>query len=54
VVQSPVSFVEGQYARPVDVGRTIGTSSLNDGGGVTTVIKIFTDGSGNLIIAFPQ
>ena len=53
MVSSPVSLVEGQFVRVVDVGRTIGQSALKNGGGATSVIKIFTDEAGNLITAFP-
>jgi len=42
VVSSPVTLVDGQFARTVDVGRAIGQSTLNKGGGATSVIQIFT------------
>ena len=55
VVRSPVSALgDGQFLITVDVGRTIGTSSLNNGGGATSVLKVFTDEAGNLITAFPH
>jgi filamentous hemagglutinin len=43
----------GTYVRVVDVGRTIGTTNLKDGGILTQYIKIFTDRAGNLLTAFP-
>jgi hypothetical protein len=55
VVNSPVTAIPGgQYVRTVEVGRTIGTSSLNRGGGATSMIKVFTDKAGNLITAYPH
>jgi RHS repeat-associated protein len=55
VVRSPVSALgDGQFLRTADVGRTIGTSALNNGGGATSVLKVFTDEAGNLITAFPH
>lgn len=55
VVNSPATAISGgQYVRTVDVGRTIGTSSLNRGGGATSTIKVFTDEAGNLITAYPH
>jgi RHS repeat-associated protein len=54
VVRSPVTAIEGgQFVRVVDVGQAVGTSSLNNGGGVTSVIKVITDEAGNLITVFP-
>lgn len=54
VVKSPVTALpDGQYLRVVDVGRIIGVTTLRDGGTYTSVIKIFTDKSGNLITTFP-
>jgi len=53
VVSSPVTLVDGQFSRTVDVGRAIGQSTLKNGGGATSVIQIFTDEAGNLITAFP-
>jgi filamentous hemagglutinin len=41
------------FQRTVDVGRTIGTSSLNHGGGATSILRVITDSAGNLITAFP-
>jgi filamentous hemagglutinin len=43
----------GIFARTVDVGRHIGTSSLNNGGKATKLLRVFTDEAGNLITAFP-
>lgn len=43
----------GQFLRTVDGGRTIGQSALENGGGTTSVIQIFTDEAGNLITAVP-
>ena len=55
VVRSPARAIPGgQFVRTVDVGRTIGTSTLKRGGGATSQIKVFTDGAGNLISAFPH
>jgi RHS repeat-associated protein len=54
VVQAPVMALKNDtFVRTVDVGYTIGTSALKNGGGATTMIKIFTDKAGNLITAFP-
>jgi hypothetical protein len=54
VVHSPVTALpNGQFVRTVDVGRTIGTTTIKDGGVPTSIIKIFTDKAGNLITAFP-
>ena len=54
VVQSPVTRMSGgQFVRTVDVGRTVGTASLKQGGGPTSVIRVITDKAGNLITAFP-
>ena len=54
VINSPVTSISGgQYVRTVDIGRTIGTSSLNRGGAATRTIKVFTDQAGNLITAYP-
>lgn len=44
---------DGMYRRVVDVGRTIGNTSLNHGGGSTRWIEIFTDRAGNLITTYP-
>jgi hypothetical protein len=47
------------YVRTVDVtavlapGQSLGVSSLNRGGGLTNVLRVFTDEGGNLISAFP-
>lgn len=55
VVRSAATALgDGQYLRTVDVGRTIGTSALSNGGGATSVVKVFTDEAGNLITAFPH
>lgn len=54
VVSSPVTALgDGQFVRTVDVGRTIGTTTLKEGGSSTSFIKVFTDRAGNLITAFP-
>ncbi|WP_296246870.1 filamentous hemagglutinin N-terminal domain-containing protein [Pseudomonas sp. UBA4194] len=54
VAKSPVvTLPDGQFVRTVDVGRTIGTTTLKDGGVPTSVIKVFTDKAGNLITTFP-
>ncbi|MDO3891459.1 hypothetical protein PL246_23455 [Salmonella enterica] len=54
VVKSPVTEIPGgQYVRIVDVGQTIGTTSLKEGGGPTSYIKVFTDKAGNLITTYP-
>lgn len=54
VVKSPVvGLPDGQFVRTVDVGRTIGTTTLKDGGVPTSVLKVFTDRAGNLITTFP-
>lgn len=54
VVKSPVTALpDGQFVRTVDVGRAIGTTTLEDGGAPTSVIRVFTDKAGNLITAFP-
>jgi hypothetical protein len=37
----------------VDTGRTIGVSSVRNGGTATSMLKVFTDEAGNLITAFP-
>lgn len=55
VVQAPVRALgDGQFLRIVDVGRAIGTSSLNNGGRATSVLSVFTDTAGNLITAYPR
>ena len=41
------------YGRHVDVGRPIGTSTLNRGGGSTSQLYVQTDTAGNLITAYP-
>ena len=43
----------GQFVRTVNVGRVVGTTSINQGGVSTTTIKIFTDRAGNLITTYP-
>lgn len=49
VVSSPVNALgDGKFVRVVDVGRTIGTITLKEGGAPTSFIKIFTDRAGNL------
>ncbi|WP_230153735.1 hypothetical protein, partial [Pseudomonas brassicacearum] len=54
VVKSPVvGLPDGQFVRTVDVGQTIGTTTLKDGGVPTSVLKVFTDRAGNLITTFP-
>ncbi|WP_238417933.1 DUF637 domain-containing protein [Pseudomonas syringae group genomosp. 3] len=53
-VKSPVvALPDGQFVRTIDVGRAIGTTTLKDGGGPTSALKVFTDKAGNLITAFP-
>ena len=45
VVSSPLTALNGgQYVRTVNVGKTIGNASINQGGGPTSWMKIFTDG----------
>jgi len=54
VVNSPVtSLGGGQFSRTVDVGRTIGNASLNQGGAATSRLRVLTDSAGNLITTFP-
>ncbi len=59
VVSAPVQPIAmGQdvaFQRTVDLGagNIIGQSSLNNGGGATSVITVITDSHGNLITAFP-
>ena len=54
VVGSPVKAIKGgQYVRIVDTGNIIGNVSINDGGGETTWIKVYTDCAGNLITTYP-
>uniref|UniRef100_UPI0009712EBB pre-toxin TG domain-containing protein n=1 Tax=Vibrio ostreicida TaxID=526588 RepID=UPI0009712EBB len=54
VVQSPVTDIGGgQFSRVVDVGKTIGNTSLNDGGGATSRLRILSDRAGNLITTYP-
>jgi filamentous hemagglutinin len=54
VVRSPVGALgDGHFFRIVDTGRTIGVSSVRNGGTATSVLKVFTDEAGNLITAFP-
>lgn len=53
VVRAPVTVLGDQFIRTVDVGFEIGISSLKNGGGPTSVLRVFTDEAGNLITAFP-
>ena len=55
VVSSPAVGIDSgrQFVRTVDVGQTIGNTSLNHGGRATSWIQIYTDRAGNLISAFP-
>jgi len=54
VVDSPVtSLGGGQFSRTVDIGRTIGNASLNQGGAATSRLRVLTDSAGNLITTFP-
>jgi hypothetical protein len=63
VISAPVTTVPMHsgtaYVRTVDVtavlapGQSLGVSSLNRGGGLTNVLRVFTDEGGNLISAFP-
>lgn len=41
------------FMREVDVGFEVRTSALRNGGGPTTVLRVFTDEAGNLITAYP-
>lgn len=53
-ISSPVTALgDGQFVRTVDIGRVIGTTTLQEGGAATSVLKIFTDKAGNLITTFP-
>jgi hypothetical protein len=54
VVSSPVRAVgDGHFERIVDVGQTVGNTSLKYGGNPTSTIKILTDSAGNLITTYP-
>jgi len=54
VVSAPVRALgDGHFQRTVDVGRVIGYSTLKNGGGATTFLRVLTDEFGNLVTAFP-
>jgi RHS repeat-associated protein len=54
VVKSPVTAIDGgQYVRTVDVGKSIGTTSLKQGGAATSRLQVITDKAGNLITTYP-
>lgn len=54
VVKAPVTAIAGgQYVRTLDFLKTIGTTSLKEGGKLTSWIKVFTDKAGNLITTYP-
>jgi len=53
VSSTATGITGGQYVRTVDVGRTIGTTSLKQGGTATSRLQIITDRAGNLITTYP-
>ncbi|HMI02913.1 MAG TPA: RHS repeat-associated core domain-containing protein, partial [Pedobacter sp.] len=54
VVKAPVTAIDGgQYVRTIDVGKTIGTTSLKQGGVPTSRLQVLTDKAGNLITTYP-
>jgi len=57
VVRSPVVRISGdsgdQFVRTVNTGQVLGRSSLNNGGGLSSWIRVITDRLGNIVTAFP-
>ena len=59
VVNTPIQATQlypggpTMWMREVDVGYTIGTTRLADGGLSTSRLRVFTDDVGNLITTFP-
>ncbi len=59
VVNTPVQAIQlypggpTMWMREVDVGYTIGTTRLSEGGLSTRRLRVFTDDAGNLITTFP-